>query len=116
VRLNTSVRTVRTFDTPWGERAHVTTASGELLRARRVVVAVPLGVLKEAAGAPPEPLGTPAAEVASWRVSRAPNGLSFEPPLGGALARAVARVPVGRAIRVALEFGHRFWQARVAMA
>ena len=54
------------------------------MRARRVVVAVPLGVLKEAAGAPPEPLGTPAAEVASWRVSRAPNGLSFEPPLGGA--------------------------------
>ena len=93
VRLNTLVRTVRTFDTPWGERAHVTTAAGDVLRARRVVVAVPLGVLKEAIGAPPEPLGTPPAEAAEWRVPRPSNGLAFEPPLSEALTRAVTRPP-----------------------
>ena len=113
VRMSTAVTGVRTLRTPWGDRAHVTTADGATVRARRVLVTVPLGVLKTALGAPPEPDGVDIAEAeTAWRLPRAPNPLTtFEPPLPPSVAAAVRAGRVGRAIRVALEFGGAccFW-------
>ena len=116
VRLGTAATAVRRVWTPWGPRVHVTTDAGTTVRARRAVLAVPLAVLKEVLGEPAHPAATvsEAEAAAFWRVERPRNPLRSLPRLDARTRRAIARIGVGRALRVALAFpGPPFWGAPV---
>lgn len=118
VELNTPVSAVRAYGTPWGPRVHIASKGG-LIRAKRVVMALPLGVLKELSGVSAQPTrrmqrqqgeADAVREETPWQLPRKANPLSsLEPPLTAELLRAVSEVPVGRALRFALEFEARFW-------
>lgn len=80
LRTGETVRSVR-----WGDTGvQVTTEGGASYGAARVVVALPLGVLKS-------------------------GGVIFDPPLPDAKQRAIERLEVAVADRLALRFPSRFW-------
>src|SRR5690348_5049477 len=73
----------------WGDdRASVATDRGEVLHARRIVVALPLGMLQR---------GTP----------------EFDPPLPERKPQAVDALSPGRVTKVIMQFRKRFWGTRM---
>jgi monoamine oxidase len=84
LRLNTTVRALR-----WRRGSvAIVTGDGEILKARRAIVTLPLGVL----GAPVNA-----------------GGIAFDPDLS-AKRNAFATIAVGDVARVVLEFRERFWE------
>ena len=80
LRLGAAVTEVR-----WREGdVAITTARGDELRARAVVITVPAGVL------------------------RAPDGIRFDPPLREK-QRAIAKIEVGHVVKIIFRFRERFW-------
>jgi monoamine oxidase len=86
LRLETPVRAIR-----WRRgRVSVVTRAGEVLRARRAVISLPLGVLQAPAGASGE--------------------VTFDPDITAKRA-ALARIAMGTVVRVALVFREPFWES-----
>lgn len=100
-----------------GSRSEVVTTDGRVIKARRVVVTVPLGVLKASVGTGPVPANRPANKVVELDLRPAEVGgsgvLQFDPPLPQRTRTAIAALGVGRAIRVVLEFPEVFWDSGV---
>ncbi|KAK2192337.1 hypothetical protein NP493_33g03006 [Ridgeia piscesae] len=84
VRLNKQVTEVHYF----GDHVKVQTSGGETFRADKVVVTVPLGLLKA-------------------------DGIAFRPPLPEKKLDAIQSLGAGIIEKVALQFPHRFWDAKV---
>ena len=96
VRLGQAVTTITAL--PHGGGVRVRVAGGEALRADRVIVTVPLGVLK---------LGVLKAGGEGGHAGR--GGVAFEPAPPQALREAIGRLGFGEALKVALRFPTAFW-------
>ncbi|MCC6768466.1 MAG: FAD-dependent oxidoreductase [Bacteroidia bacterium] len=66
------------------QQTQVETLDGEIFKAARVLLTVPLGVLKN-------------------------NDIQFDPPLPSAKATAIQKIGFGKGIRIALQFQQPFW-------
>lgn len=98
VQLDTVVTAVR-----WGtDGATVTTASGDELAADRVIVTVPLGVLKAS-------IASPAPSVAAPTVAGRTGAIDFEPALPPRMREAISRLGMSDVVRLALKFNSTFW-------
>lgn len=100
-----------------GSRSELVTIDGRVIKARRVVVTVPLGVLKASVGIGTAPAKKPANKLVERDLRPAEvdgNGvLQFDPPLPPRTRAAIAALGVGHAIRIVLEFPEAFWDSGV---
>jgi len=85
--INTPVHTVRWNQDSVTVHADTSTSAGKTFSAPKLLITVPLGLLKPEAG---------------------DNGIAFDPPLTSKYA-ALSRLRVGHVIRVVLIFRSRFW-------
>ncbi len=85
VKLNTQVTSIDTT----GEKILITDANGEQVEANKVIVTVPLSILKK-------------------------NLISFTPGLPGAMTSAMAKLGMDHSIRVLIDFKKNFWGDSVA--
>lgn len=85
VKLNTQVTSVNAT----GEKIMITDSNGEQLEANKVIVTVPLSILKK-------------------------NVISFSPGLPGAMTSSMAKLGMDHSIRVLIDFKKNFWGDAVA--
>eukprot|EP00002_Diphylleia_rotans_P021203 TRINITY_DN4131_c0_g1_i4.p1 TRINITY_DN4131_c0_g1~~TRINITY_DN4131_c0_g1_i4.p1 ORF type:complete len:547 (-),score=89.87 TRINITY_DN4131_c0_g1_i4:862-2502(-) len=90
IRLNQVVTRVQTVDSRNGSVVHVHTKDGRVLKAKRVIVTLPLGVLKSGA-------------------------VEFDPPLPDSKQKAIDRLGVGVMNKLFLRFKEPFWPNDTSM-
>ena len=111
VRLGQAVTTITAL--PHGGGVRVRVAGGEALRADRVIVTVPLGVLKlgvlKAGGQGGEGGEGGKGGEGGEGGDAGRGGVAFEPAPPQALREAIGRLGFGEALKVALRFPTAFW-------